>query len=161
MNAIPLSAVTSVSRHPQLFPCSLEPSDRPRHLRITQVSAVRKEAGDDGRRDIFNRKRSDGRMVDEGMIVLRKRIHEMKMAERNYEPPAEWMGWEKKYYTSYQSMIYDLVGVLQSHLIDIRPSLVLVAIALLAISVPTTSALAVFHCIGITKAFLSGMIHVT
>uniref|UniRef100_A0A6N2LF95 Uncharacterized protein n=1 Tax=Salix viminalis TaxID=40686 RepID=A0A6N2LF95_SALVM len=25
--------------------------------------------------------------VDESMVVLRKRIHEMKMVERNYEPP--------------------------------------------------------------------------
>ncbi|KAK8498686.1 hypothetical protein V6N12_000988 [Hibiscus sabdariffa] len=31
------------------------------------------------------------RPVDEDMIVLRKRIHEMKMVERNYEPPADWM----------------------------------------------------------------------
>ncbi|GKV14461.1 hypothetical protein SLEP1_g25341 [Rubroshorea leprosula] len=28
------------------------------------------------------------------MIVLRKRIHEMKMIERNYELPEDWMDWD-------------------------------------------------------------------
>ncbi|KAG7591732.1 hypothetical protein ISN45_Aa01g007250 [Arabidopsis thaliana x Arabidopsis arenosa] len=44
-----------------------------------------------------------GRTVDENMVVLRKRIHEMKMVERNYEPPSHWMQWEKRLYCNYES----------------------------------------------------------
>ncbi|KAB5560936.1 hypothetical protein DKX38_005893 [Salix brachista] len=46
--------------------------------------------------------------VDESMVVLRKRIHEMKMVERNYEPPEEWMEWEKQCYTSYDEFILSM-----------------------------------------------------
>ncbi|OIW12897.1 hypothetical protein TanjilG_15817 [Lupinus angustifolius] len=46
-----------------------------------------------------------GRLVDEGMIVLRKRIHEMNMIKGSYEPPSDWMNWENHYYTSYDSVI--------------------------------------------------------
>ncbi|KAG2301755.1 hypothetical protein Bca52824_030406 [Brassica carinata] len=54
-----------------------------------------------------------GRMVDENMILLRKRIHEMKMVERNYEPPSHWTEWEKRFYSSYDSVICDSVGLLR------------------------------------------------
>ncbi|KAH8511334.1 hypothetical protein H0E87_008770 [Populus deltoides] len=47
-------------------------------------------------------------LVDESMLVLRKRIHEMKMVERNYEPPEEWMEWEKQCYTSYDEFIFTM-----------------------------------------------------
>ncbi|KAJ7000469.1 hypothetical protein NC653_011069 [Populus alba x Populus x berolinensis] len=47
-------------------------------------------------------------LVDESMPALRKRIHEMKMAERNYEPPEEWMEWEKQCYTSYDEFIFTM-----------------------------------------------------
>ncbi|KAI9075079.1 hypothetical protein K1719_042977 [Acacia pycnantha] len=63
--------------------------------------------------------------VGENMIVLRKRIHEMKMIEKNYESSVDWMDWEKCYYTSYDSMICDALGVLQTQLMNTRPSLVL------------------------------------
>ncbi|KAF3777517.1 hypothetical protein EJ110_NYTH45553 [Nymphaea thermarum] len=42
-------------------------------------------------------------IVDENMFLLRKRIDEMKMVERNYEAPAGWMDWEKKYHLAYAS----------------------------------------------------------
>ena len=76
--------------------------------------------------------------MDENLIVLRKRIHETKMAERNYEPPTEWMEWEKQYYTTYDSDIYKVVGVLQTLLMNTRPSAVLGLLGLLLFSVPTS-----------------------
>ncbi|XP_042503818.1 uncharacterized protein LOC122080982 [Macadamia integrifolia] len=86
-----------------------------------------------------------GRLVDESMIVLRRRIHEKKMVERNYEPPMDWMEWEKKYYTSYDASICKAVGVLQSLLMNTRPSLALGMVALVALSVPTSMVLVMLH----------------
>lgn len=98
-----------------------------------------------------------GRLVDENMIVLRKRIHETKMIERNYEPPAEWMDWEKSFYTSYDSVICEAMGILQSRLMDTRPSLALGLIALVTLSVPTTTLLGMFHLMELIRVVLSGI----
>lgn len=98
-----------------------------------------------------------GRTVDESMIVLRKRIHEMNMIERNYEPPSDWMEWEKRYYTSYDSIICDAMGVLQTHLMNTRPSVALGVIALVAVSVPTSTAVVLLHLQELAKAVLAGI----
>lgn len=98
-----------------------------------------------------------GRLVDESMIVLRKRIHEMKMVERNYEPPADWMEWEKRYFTSYDSLICEMMGVLQSQLMNTRPSLALGAIALITLSVPTSTAVLFFHLMEMSRMVLGGI----
>ncbi|XVE85378.1 hypothetical protein DITRI_Ditri17bG0086000 [Diplodiscus trichospermus] len=117
---------------------------------------------------IFARRRSEahhdhqncsGRLVDENMIVLRKRIQEKKMMERNYEPPADWMEWEKRYYTSYDSIICDVMGVLQSHLMNTRPSLALGLLALIMVSVPTSAAVMIFHLMEIAKGVAVSGIH--
>ncbi|KAA8547753.1 hypothetical protein F0562_004182 [Nyssa sinensis] len=42
-----------------------------------------------------------GRLVDEDMIVLRLRIRETKILETSYEPPSNWMEWEKQYYIAH------------------------------------------------------------
>ncbi|XP_027367252.1 uncharacterized protein LOC113873355 [Abrus precatorius] len=97
-----------------------------------------------------------GRLVDESMIVLRKRIHEMNMIERNYEPPSDWMDWEKRYYTNYDSVICEAMGVLQTQLMNTRPSLALGAMALVAMSVPTSTAVVLFHLVELSKTLLSG-----
>ncbi|OMO88103.1 hypothetical protein COLO4_20457 [Corchorus olitorius] len=93
------------------------------------------------------------------MIVLRKRIHETKMIERNYEPPADWMEWEKRYYTSYDSMICDVLGVLQSQLMNTRPSLALGMLALVTLSVPTSAAFMFFHFMEMAKGLVASGIH--
>lgn len=77
--------------------------------------------------------------VDESLIVLRKRIHEMKMVERNYEPPQHWMHWEKQCYASYDEYICNLVGCLQSYLMNTRPSLALSMMLLVTVSVPAST----------------------
>ncbi|XP_031260910.1 uncharacterized protein LOC116119103 [Pistacia vera] len=97
------------------------------------------------------------RIVDENMIVLRKRIHEMKMVERNYEAPDDWMQWEKRYYTSYDSIICDALGVLQGKLMNTRPSLALGIVVLMILSVPISSAMAFFQILEITKGILAGI----
>lgn len=35
--------------------------------------------------------------VGENMIVLRKRIYVLKMAEEKYEEPSGWMEWERRW----------------------------------------------------------------
>ncbi|KAG8382799.1 hypothetical protein BUALT_Bualt05G0114800 [Buddleja alternifolia] len=80
-----------------------------------------------------------GRLVDENLIILRKRIHERNMVEMNDEPPMEWMNWEKQVYTSYDSIICDGMRLIQSYLIETRPSLALGMIALITLSVPTST----------------------
>lgn len=96
-----------------------------------------------------------GRIVDENMIVLRKRIHEMKMVERNYEPPAHWMEWEKRCYTSYDSLICEAMGFLQSQFMNTRPSMALGIVSLVALSVPTSTALLALQLLEVIKIFLS------
>ncbi|KDP22668.1 hypothetical protein JCGZ_02510 [Jatropha curcas] len=78
-------------------------------------------------------------LVDQSMIVLRKRIHEMKIIERNYEPPADWMDWEKQFYGSYDDFICKFVGFLQLHLMNTRPCLALGLLFLISISVPIST----------------------
>ncbi|PHU27155.1 hypothetical protein BC332_05487 [Capsicum chinense] len=96
-----------------------------------------------------------GRLVDESMIILRKRVHEMKVIERNYEPPTEWMEWEKQYYANYDELICNLVGCLQMQLLSTRPSLALGMFILLFISVPASTAMIFSHFIHLASDVLS------
>ncbi|KAG2261707.1 hypothetical protein Bca52824_068786 [Brassica carinata] len=86
-----------------------------------------------------------GRLVDENMIILRKRIHEMKMVERNYEPPSHWLDWEKRFYSSYDTMICDSIGLLQSFLMNSRPTVAITTLLLLLLSVPVSSSVMAFR----------------
>lgn len=91
-------------------------------------------------RDAYDKNHNNGRLVDENMAVLRKRIQEMKMLEANNEPPPDdWMEWEKAYYAeSYNSDISEGIGFLQHLLMETRPSLALGMVALVLFSVPTS-----------------------
>ncbi|KAK7340907.1 hypothetical protein VNO77_21626 [Canavalia gladiata] len=97
-----------------------------------------------------------GKVVDESMIVLRLRIKEMKMLEMNQEPPANWMDWEKQCYDHYDEDICNAIGLLQSYLMGIRPSITLGMVTLVAFSVPMSSAVILFHALEIGKRILSG-----
>ncbi|XP_057478711.1 uncharacterized protein LOC130766050 [Actinidia eriantha] len=116
---------------------------------LTIGCASRNEAHD---RDYYG-----GRLVDENLIVLRKRIHEMKMVERNYEPPAHWMGWEKNCYAGYDEFICEAVGILQAQLMNTRPGLVLGMMVLVGLSVPTSAALVLGRFVGMTSGVLAGI----
>ncbi|CAL9040351.1 unnamed protein product [Musa banksii] len=140
------SIVACPSLHPSSFPA--RPSDRHAgpHLPNRQRS-IEVAAGRDGY----------GGLVDENMIVLRKRIHEMKMAERNYEAPSEWMDWEKRYYARYHADVSDILCLLQTLLMNTRPSVAIGLMAVLALSVPTSAILILFHLIQASKWILAGM----
>nr|XP_009803715.1 PREDICTED: uncharacterized protein LOC104249044 [Nicotiana sylvestris]XP_016497327.1 PREDICTED: uncharacterized protein LOC107816153 [Nicotiana tabacum] len=140
------SFLTSSPILPSLFSPKTKSSSRASR---TKTLAMKREAHD---QNYYN-----GRLVDENMIVLRKRIHEMKMIERNYEPPAEWTNWEKSLYANYDSNICEAMGFLQSELMDIRPSLALGMVALIALSVPTSTAVALFHLVELAKEVLAGL----
>lgn len=95
-------------------------------------------------RELDSRYFGDSRkLVDESMITLRKRMHEMKQAERNYEPPTEWMDWEKRYHMQYGTDVFELMGILQGLLINTRPSMALGIMGLFIISVSTSTILVV------------------
>ncbi|KAF8030626.1 hypothetical protein BT93_E2919 [Corymbia citriodora subsp. variegata] len=98
-----------------------------------------------------------GRLADEGMIILRKRIHEMKMIERNYEPPQDWTEWEKKYYTCYDEYVCKFVGVLQSQLMSTRPSVALGMLTFMMMSVPVSSAVILSRAVEVVIRTLSGV----
>ncbi|KAJ6988148.1 hypothetical protein NC653_021163 [Populus alba x Populus x berolinensis] len=138
---------SSLSYHP-LFASSETKLDSRKRV-SARISASRRESHD---QNYFS-----GRIVDENMIVLRKRIHEMKMVERNYEPPANWMEWEKRYFTSYDSLICEMMGFLQSQLMDTRPGLALGFIALISLSVPMATAMMFFHFSEMFKTALDGL----
>lgn len=123
-----------------------------RSSRSMVLASLRRGSSSNGNRD-FER----GRLVDENMIVLRKRIHEMKMVERNYEPPSHWMEWEKRLYVGYDSFICDVMGILQSQLMNTRPSLALGMMALVTLSVPISSAMILLHLIEISQGVLGGL----
>jgi hypothetical protein len=93
----------------------------------------------------------DGKVVDENMIILRKRIHEMRMEETNYEPPSHWMEWEKRYWANYGSDICEAIGFLQSLLMNARPSFALGVVALVMLSVPTSMVVIIFHLMEMAK----------
>ncbi|KAJ6689598.1 hypothetical protein OIU85_005958 [Salix viminalis] len=126
---------SSLSHHPLLASSKTKLDYRKRVC--ARISASGRESRD---QNYFS-----GRIVDENMIVLRKRIHEMKMAERNDEPPSNWMGWEKRYFTSYDSSICEMMGFLQSQLMETRPSLALGFIALISLSVSMSTAMMFFQ----------------
>ncbi|KAJ1699604.1 hypothetical protein LUZ63_008116 [Rhynchospora breviuscula] len=98
---------------------------------------------------------ANNRLVDESMITLRKRMHEAKLAERNYEPPSGWMDWEKRYYIQYSTDVFELVGLLQDLLINTRPSVALGLMTIVAISVTTTSILGLHLLIDVCGFLLS------
>ncbi|MFS7993121.1 hypothetical protein Hanom_Chr12g01090341 [Helianthus anomalus] len=95
---------------------------------------------------------SEGKMVDENMIVLRERIRKMKEEMEHNSGgdrlPANWMQWEKTYFYSgdYHSHIYEVIALLQRFLMDCRPSVVLGLVVLFAVGGSTATVL-VLQCL--------------
>ncbi|ERN00054.1 hypothetical protein AMTRI_Chr13g118900 [Amborella trichopoda] len=88
-----------------------------------------------------------GRLVDANMIVLRKRIHELEMAEQNYRAPESGMEWEKQYYVSYDSDICQGLGLLQGLLMKTRPGVAIGVVALLLLSLPLATLMILGHLV--------------
>ncbi|KAI5004290.1 hypothetical protein ZWY2020_031533 [Hordeum vulgare] len=95
----------------------------------------------------FGQDHYGGALVDVGMSVLRRRIREARMAETNYEAPAGWADWEKRYYPAYVSDVAALAGALQLLAMGTRPGVAAAVTALLLAGVPI-SALAALHLLG-------------
>eukprot|EP00253_Pinus_taeda_P031839 PITA_31839 len=79
----------------------------------------------------------DPSKVDTDMIVLRKRILELRMHEINYLPPQHWMKWEKVWSVTYASDVCKFLLWLQNMLYNTRPALAIAGLALISVSVPT------------------------
>ncbi|XP_039119828.1 uncharacterized protein LOC120256120 [Dioscorea cayenensis subsp. rotundata] len=120
------------------FPVKTSPPPRRVKTHRKTVFASKKNSGD------YGSDHSKG-IVDENMIVLRKRMHEMKMAERNYEPPENWMEWEKRYYTRYESDVCVAIGFLQTFLMNNRPSVGVSVLLLHLLSLPVSVVLILLH----------------
>ncbi|CAL9779465.1 unnamed protein product [Musa acuminata subsp. burmannicoides] len=146
------SIVSPPSRHPSSFPARL-PSRQAGPRLPNRPSSIKSAAS---RRRAYGWEYSGGGLVDQSMIVLRKRIHEMKMAETNYEAPSEWMDWEKRYYTSYHADVCEILCLLQTLLMDTRPSLAIGMIAVVVLSVPTSAIFIAFHLMAAANAILAG-----
>ncbi|XP_040375747.1 uncharacterized protein LOC121053239 [Oryza brachyantha] len=96
-----------------------------------------------------------GGAVDEGMVVLRRRIHEMRAAERGWEPPAEWAAWEKEWYGRYDADVCAAVGAVQAFLMRSRPGVGVGIVAAVAVSVPASALLLLFHLLHASQALLA------
>ncbi|KXG32030.1 uncharacterized protein LOC8079043 [Sorghum bicolor] len=98
-----------------------------------------------------------GRMVDEGMVVLRRRIHEMEAPERGWEPPQEWAAWEKEWYATYDADVCHLLGVLQAFLVSSRPGVGVGLVAVLALAVPASAFVLVSLLLDASRAIVSSL----
>eukprot|EP01018_Ginkgo_biloba_P027242 Gb_20338 [translate_table: standard] len=93
-------------------------------------------------------------IVDADLIVLRKRMEEVKKEETNYIPPQHWMEWEKKWCaSSYDSDVCAAVGCLQNALINTRPAIVIAVLCLISLSVPASLFLLLTTCATHLNAF--------
>jgi hypothetical protein len=99
-----------------------------------------------------------GRLVEEGMVELRRRIHEMRAAERNWEPPAEWAAWEKEWYGgTYDADVCRLVAALQGLLLRARPGVGVGIVAALALAVPASALVLALHLLDASRGVLSSL----
>ncbi|KAK8709655.1 hypothetical protein V6N13_060668 [Hibiscus sabdariffa] len=124
-------------------------SSRPWHEKRSRDRLVFAAIGDSRRWD------HGGQLVNESLIMLRKRIHDTKMIERNYEPPSDWAEWEKRYYTCYNECICRVVGLLQSYLMNTKPSSALGMLALLTMCLQASMVMVLVHLVQAANGVLS------
>lgn len=103
---------------------------------------------------------------DENMIVLRMRIKKMKVIEGKKMKviegddddvaAAEWKEWERRVFTHYHEGVCESVEMLQSYLMNTRPSVALGVLALIAISLPFSSSVVLANALNLAKALLAG-----
>ncbi|KAJ6795660.1 uncharacterized protein M6B38_401695 [Iris pallida] len=92
-----------------------------------------------------------GGLVDENMIVLRMRIHEMRVAEKGGELPCGWTEWEWKNYARYRAEVCEFAGTVQALLLNSRPGVAIGAVVLVAMSVPASAVLLSLHLMQMAK----------
>jgi len=95
------------------------------------------------------------------MIVLRKRMFDLKMQETNSKTPEAYMEWEKELYRTYHENVFRAMKCLQAALINTRPSVAITILTFICLSVffmvLFVSANAVSYLIQFTTAFLRNM----
>ncbi|KAK4279872.1 hypothetical protein QN277_011577 [Acacia crassicarpa] len=105
-----------------------------------------------------------GRQVDENMIMLRLRIREIKMMEEEKKDDEEeegsgMMRWEREYYVGeYGKHVCEVLGLLQSYLMTVRPCLSAGIVLLVALSVFMSSGLLLFNSINMMNTLCSSLI---
>ncbi|ONK66355.1 uncharacterized protein A4U43_C06F6870 [Asparagus officinalis] len=94
-------------------------------------------------------------LVDQNMIVLRKRMEELRMTERlDQDPTEEWTEWEKNYYRScYVSDVCQAVGLIQMFAMSVRPGVALGLVGLILLSVPVSVILIAIHLCKLRVAY--------
>jgi len=139
-----------IGRVPTLSASKGKRGVNPRQLVIKAASSGEYQFGSGG-----------GNMVDADMILLRKRMFDLKMQETNYKTPAEYMEWEKEVYPAYHAQVFRSMVWLQSTLINTRPIVAITLLSLISASVPLSilivSANPVSLVSQITTAFLSSL----
>ncbi|XP_039000060.1 uncharacterized protein LOC120125789 [Hibiscus syriacus] len=96
-----------------------------------------------------------GQLVDENLIMLRKQILDMKIVERNYELPSDWMEWEKPYNRSYKECVCRFVGLLKSYLMNTKPSSALGMLTLLTMCLQASMVIVLVHMVMAANGVLS------
>lgn len=94
------------------------------------------------------------------MIVLRRRMDELRAAERgdDTDTPArlDWTEWEEEYYAGcYVSDVCQVVGLVQNVLVRTRPGVSVALLAILVLSVPTSATLLAFHLFDALRCVLN------
>ncbi|KAK3163739.1 hypothetical protein QOZ80_1AG0007710 [Eleusine coracana subsp. coracana] len=133
-------------------PSSLRTSNKKKPAAAVRCAASRRDDAEFGCGE-------SGRLVDEGMVELRRRIHEMHAAERNWEPPADWCAWEKEWYGNYDADVCHLVGALQAFLLGARPGVGVGILAALVLAVPASGFVIVSHLLDAWRGLLSNLPH--
>lgn len=90
-----------------------------------------------------------GPMVDKDMFMLRRRMHEMEVAESKLEAKKCWMEWERECYDKYCSGVCGFVGLVQLLLMNSRPSVAIAMLILFMSSVPASVIMVFLHLGGI------------
>ncbi|XP_068642075.1 uncharacterized protein [Aristolochia californica] len=130
-----------------------KPHQKPRPYLRNKASCSKICAAGNGRHD----KDFGGRLVDENMVELRKRIRDIKLRDDDEEQlPTDWMKWEKQYHKCYRSDVCQLIGFLQIALMNTRPSTALGFLALVGLSVPTSVGMIMINLIGAAKTIFPG-----
>ncbi|KAL6007438.1 hypothetical protein ACLOJK_032935 [Asimina triloba] len=108
-----------------------------------------------------------GDSVDESMIILRKRMYELKLSEESFgmgeqeqQPDHEdWMEWEKRYKTSsaYDSDVCEALGLLQTMLMNTRPGLAIGMVGFVLLSVTAFVGMILISLAHAANGFLHGL----
>lgn len=164
--AIPKGCASHVCH---IYPAFSRPVQQKQIGRAPTLSASRGKRGVNPRQVVIKAASSGeyqfgsggGNMVDADMIVLRKRMFDLKMQETNYKTPEEYMEWEKELYLAYNAQVFRAMGWLQSTLINTRPIVAITLLTLISASVPLSifivSENSVSSVSQITTAFLSSL----